>query len=108
MPDLPVVPALLLAILSFPLPGAAPTFARDVPPILYRHCAICHHHGEVAPFPLLTYTDAAKRAKLIATVTASRFMPPWQPEPGYVHFQGERRLSDLDIATLRGWAEAGA
>ena len=88
--------------------SASPTFARDVAPILYQHCAACHHPGEVAPFPLLTYRDAAKRAKLIATVTASRYMPPWQPEPGYGHFQGERRLSDADIATLRRWAEAGA
>jgi mono/diheme cytochrome c family protein len=89
-------------------PVSTPTFARDVAPILYRHCAICHHPGEVAPFSLLTYQDAAKRAKLIATVTASRYMPPWQPEPGYVHFQGERRLRDAEIATLRRWAEAGA
>ena len=89
-------------------PVPSPTFARDVAPILYRHCATCHHPGEVAPFPLLTYQDAAKRAKLIAAVTASRYMPPWQPEPGYGHFQGERRLRDADIATLRRWAEAGA
>src|ERR1017187_2213951 len=34
---------------------STPTFARDVAPILYRHCAICHHPGEVAPFSLLTY-----------------------------------------------------
>ena len=85
-----------------------PTFARDVAPILYQHCAICHHPGEVAPFPLLTYQDAAKRAKLIASVTARRYMPPWQPEPGFGAFQGERRLGDADIATLRRWAEAGA
>ena len=84
------------------------TFARDVAPILYRHCAACHRPGEVAPFPLLTYADAAKRAALIATVTASRYMPPWEPEPGYAHFLGARRLSDRDIATLRHWAQAGA
>ena len=89
-------------------PVPAPTFTRDVAPILYQHCATCHHPGEVAPFPLIAYQDAAKRAKLIATVTASRYMPPWQPEPGYGHFQGERRLPDADIATLRRWAEAGA
>ncbi len=87
---------------------ATPTFTHDVAPILYQHCAVCHHAGEVAPFPLLTWQDAAKRSKLIATVTASRFMPPWQPEPGYGHFQGERRLRDADIATLRRWADAGA
>jgi mono/diheme cytochrome c family protein len=89
-------------------PASAPTFARDVAPILYQHCAICHHPGEVAPFPLIAYQDAAKRAQLIATVTASRYMPPWQPQPGYGHFQGERRLRDADIATLRRWAQVGA
>ena len=91
-----------------PSTGAPPTFTRAVAPILYRHCATCHHAGEVAPFPLLTYEDAAKRAKLIVTVTASRYMPPWQPEPGYGHFQGERRLRDAEITTLRRWAQAGA
>src|SRR5580700_10258130 len=99
MPVLPIVPALLLAALSFqpdsairagglPFPvlldsqrqlarlaASAPTFARDVAPILYQHCAICHHPGEVAPFSLVTYQDAAKRAKLIATVTSTRYMP---------------------------------
>jgi hypothetical protein len=132
MPVLPIVPALLLAALSFqpdsairagglPFPvlldsqrqlarlaASAPTFAREVAPILYQHCAICHHPGEVAPFSLISYPDAAKRAKLIAKVTASRYMPPWQPEPGYGHFQGERRLPDADISTLRRWADAGA
>jgi peroxiredoxin len=84
------------------------TFSHDVAPILYQHCAICHHPGEIAPFPLLTYADTAKRADLIARVTASRYMPPWLPTPGYGHFQGERRLSDAQIATLHKWAEAGA
>lgn len=97
---------LLIAAFSCqPVFAAAPTFAHDVAPILYQHCAVCHHPGEVAPFSLLTYADAAKRARLIASVTASRYMPPWQPEPGYGRFQGERRLRDADIATLQRWAE---
>ncbi|MGC9947195.1 MAG: redoxin domain-containing protein [Bryobacteraceae bacterium] len=104
--DTSVAAALDRALAGRPAPP--PTFTRDVAPILYQHCAVCHHRGEVAPFALLTYQDAAKRAKLIAAVTASRYMPPWQPEPGYGHFQGERRMRDADIATLRRWAEAGA
>jgi mono/diheme cytochrome c family protein len=109
MPVLPLVPALLLAALTCNAAAARkPTFARDVAPILFRHCAACHHPGEVAPFPLLTYQDAAKRATLIAAVTSSRYMPPWQPEPGYGHFLGARRLPDADIATLRRWAQVGA
>ena len=88
--------------------AAPPTFNRDIAPILYKNCATCHRPGEVAPFSLLTYQDAAKRAKQIATVTASRFMPPWKAEPGYGSFQNERRLTDEQIATLRDWAANGA
>ncbi len=67
------------------------TFTKDVAPIFYRHCASCHHPGGRAPFSLLTYEDVAGRARLIAAVTEQRTMPPWQPEPGYAQFVGERR-----------------
>ena len=33
---------------------AAPTFNKDIAPILYQNCATCHRPGEVAPFSLLT------------------------------------------------------
>jgi hypothetical protein len=85
---------------------ATPSFSHDVAPILYRHCATCHHTGAVAPFALVTYADAAKRAALIAKVTAQRYMPPWLPSTP--HFQHERRLTDAEIATLQHWAAAGA
>lgn len=86
--------------------GAAVTFSHDAAPILYRHCVQCHHAGAVAPFPLVTYADVAKRAHLIATVTASRYMPPWLPAAP--HFQHERHLSAVEIATLQHWAAEGA
>ena len=88
--------------------AAAPTFNRDIAPILYQNCATCHRPAEVAPFSLLTYQDAAKRASLIALVTEKRFMPPWKPEPGYGNFAHERRLTDQQIALFRDWAAAGA
>jgi len=84
------------------------TFSRDIAPILYKHCAGCHHPGQVAPFSLLTYEDAARRGKLIAKVTADRYMPPWKPEPGYGRFQGERRLGADEIQKIAQWALAGA
>ncbi len=85
---------------------AAVTFSHDVAPILYRQCAGCHRAGGVAPFPLLTYTDVAKHAAQIATVTRKHFMPPWLPSAP--RFQGERKLSDAEIATLAAWAAGGA
>ena len=95
----------LFPILAAFLAGGT-TFSHDVAPILYRQCVSCHRSGGVAPFSLISYQDAAKRSKLIANVTARRFMPPWLPaEP---HFQHERRLSDAEIATLGRWAAEGA
>src|SRR5215472_14194331 len=97
---------LLFAAFTIPALFAAPTYNRDIAPILNAHCALCHRPGEVAPFSLLTYQDAAKRAQLIATVTAKRYMPPWLPsEP---RFQHERKLIGEEIAMLARWAEAGA
>ena len=71
-------------------------------------CVSCHRSGEVAPFPLVSYADAAKRAGLIAQVTASGFMPPWKPEAGYGDFEGARGLTPGEIDTLRRWAVGGA
>jgi hypothetical protein len=86
--------------------GSVPTFSHDVAPLLYRECAACHRPAGVAPFSLLAYQDAAKRAQLIATVTAKRYMPPWLPDaPRFAH---ERRLSDAEIQTLARWAANGA
>ncbi len=102
----------MIDLLAFPLLLAAvpraPVYSTDVAPILLQNCAGCHHAGEVAPFPLTTYEDAKKRAKLIAEVTRTRYMPPWQPSGPPHHYAGERRLSDVQIATLAKWAEVGA
>lgn len=90
--------------------GSAGTFSREVAPILYRHCAACHRPGGVAPFSLITYQNAAKRARLIAEVTTKRYMPPWSPygAPDAPRFSGDRRLSETEIAALARWADAGA
>ena len=88
--------------------GNTPTFAGDVAPILFEHCAPCHHPGGAGPFPLLSYSDAKKRARQIVKVTSRRYMPPWLPEPGHGRFLGENRLTDQQIATFAEWARSGA
>ena len=96
---------------SAPRPGEPTgpiTFARDVAPIVFEQCAPCHRPGGSGPFSLLSYDDVARRARQVAEVTASRFMPPWLPEAGYGEFVGERRLTEPQIATLAAWSESGA
>jgi mono/diheme cytochrome c family protein len=90
-----------------PRARGAVTFNKDVAPLLFERCASCHRPGEVAPFPLLDYRDASKRARLIRAVTAERSMPPWKAEPGAGHFAHDRRLTDEQIATIARWVEAG-
>jgi len=34
-------------------------------------------------------------------------MPPWKPDPGYGDFEGERRLTDDQIAVIRQWVADG-
>src|SRR5262245_40735765 len=85
-----------------------PTWARDVAPILFRHCATCHRPGATGPFPLLTAQDASDHAEQIADVTRTRYMPPWLAAPGEIAFVGDRRLTEEQIATLERWAKAGA
>ena len=88
---------------------AAPTFTRDVAPILYTHCAACHRAGGPAPFSLVTYAEVRPWARAIRQATASRTMPPWKPAPGHGGpFAGERHLGAAEIALIDRWVQQGA
>jgi hypothetical protein len=86
----------------------AVTWARQIAPILNARCASCHRSGEVAPFALTSFDDAARHAKQIAKVTAQHLMPPWKPVAGFGEFLDAARLSERELALLAAWAEAGA
>ncbi len=88
--------------------ASRPTFHKDVAPILWKNCASCHRPGQVGPFPLLSYRDAAKRASFLKDVTSSRRMPPWKPQPGHGIFHDDPRLSAKEIATIASWSVSGA
>ncbi len=91
-----------------PAPSDSPTFNRDIAPITLGICANCHRPGESAPFSLVTYQEVQKRARQIAIVTSTRFMPPWLPEPGDHAFADNRRLTDRQIAIIDQWVREGA
>ena len=83
------------------------TFSETIAPIVYENCVSCHRPGEAAPFPLISYDDAKNRGKLIAAVTASRYMPPWQATHGFGDFEDERRLTDAQITAIGTWVKNG-
>ena len=87
---------------------AAPTFSKDVAPILYRNCTSCHRAGEIGPMPLVSFNDARPWAKAIANRVADGTMPPWHADPAHGQFLNDRRLSDTDRDTIVKWASSGA
>jgi hypothetical protein len=87
---------------------AAPTFTRDIAPILYKNCTSCHREGEIAPMPLVTYADARPWAKSIKAKVASREMPPWGADPKFGTFKDDKSLSAEAIETITRWVDAGA
>jgi peroxiredoxin/mono/diheme cytochrome c family protein len=88
--------------------STAVTYTRDIAPILNSNCVQCHRDGQVAPFSLLTFDQAAHHAKQIARVTDEKLMPPWKALPGFGHFLDERRLTDREISLIAQWSKAGA
>jgi hypothetical protein len=88
--------------------GSAPTFSRDVAPILHARCASCHRPGEIGPMPLLTYAEVRPWARAIGRQVADGIMPPWHADAAPGTFQNERRLTSAEKEVIARWVAAGA
>jgi hypothetical protein len=99
---------LTLSVLAVAAPVPAPTFSKNVAPILQNHCQECHRPGEAAPMSLLSYQEARPWAKSIKAAVLSKKMPPWPADPSVGHFVNDRSLSQQDRDTLVAWVDAGA
>ena len=87
----------------------APTYTKDIAPILNKHCLGCHRKGQVAPFGMETYEQVRKRASDISNVVEERIMPPWKAARHFgVALRNDRSLSDAEIATIQKWADSEA
>jgi hypothetical protein len=87
---------------------SAPTFYRDISPILRRHCETCHRANGISPMALQTYPQSKQYAAGIAASTKSKSMPPWFAVPGIGHFSNDPSLTPGQITTLSAWVAAGA
>ena len=86
----------------------APTFTRDVAPILYERCVTCHRPGEVAPMSLITYADVRPWARAIGQKVSTGAMPPWFADAPRGRFSNDRRLTEKETDTVMRWIAAGA
>ena len=88
--------------------GSAPTFTKDIAPILYRNCVGCHRTGDIAPMELISYQQVRPWAAALKESVVKRTMPPWFADPAHGKFRNDRRLSSEQIATIVAWVNAGA
>ncbi|UDY37449.1 YceI family protein [Dermatobacter hominis] len=88
----------------------APSFSKEVQPILEQNCASCHERGAVGAsmWKLANARDAADVADGLAVVTKAEYMPPWPPSDEGIELQHARGLTDEQISTIVDWAKAGA
>jgi hypothetical protein len=86
----------------------APTFYKDVLPVLQQHCQSCHRSGEIAPFSLMTYKQAKSWAGAIRVDVAARKMPPWFADPCCGHFSNDPSLTTREIQLIESWVDSGA
>ena len=58
--------------------ATAPTFYKDVLPVLQKNCQACHRPGEVAPMSLLTFEQTRPWARAISVSprTVTHFRSP--------------------------------
>jgi len=99
---------LALSLVSGAEITAAPTYTRDVAPILYKNCVSCHRPGDIGPMPLLTYEQTRPWAKSIREKVSLSQMPPWHSAEPRGTFSNDRRLSEAEKNTLVAWATTGA
>jgi hypothetical protein len=88
--------------------STAPSFYKDVLPILQEHCQSCHRAGEAAPMPLVTFEQARPWATKTAAAVQMRMMPPWFADVRFGHFANDPSLTEQEIATIAAWADANA
>lgn len=94
---------------------AAPTFYKDVLPVLQENCQVCHRAnganlgGMVAPMAFTSYDDTRPWARSIARQVEARTMPPWHADAQHAGvFSNERTITDAEITILVAWARTGA
>ena len=100
--------ALPIAFCGILSAAPAPTFSKDVAPILQQNCQSCHRPGEPTPFSLMSYKEARPWAAAIKEAVQVRKMPPWFADPHFGKFANDRTMAQKDIDTIVAWANAGA
>ena len=89
---------------------AAPTYSKDIAPIVQDVCMRCHVEGGLGPFLLTNYQEVRRYAQRIRQSVLQRSMPPWHLDPtiGIQAFNNDISLSREEVDAVIAWVDAGA
>jgi peroxiredoxin len=90
-----------------PMQNSSVTYARDVAPILQSRCVECHRGGEIGPFALTSYDDAAGWGEMIGEVLSQNRMPPWHANPRFGVFANNRSMPIKEKELVYKWIKNG-
>src|SRR5262245_1371635 len=97
----------LIARVARPKAEGGVTYGKEVSRILQNRCQECHRPGQVGPFALMKYEDAAAWADNIREVVTDGRMPPWHADPAHGKFSNDRRLPAEEKEQLLAWIKQG-
>jgi peroxiredoxin len=83
------------------------TWSKEVVRIFQNRCQECHREGDIGPFALFDYEEAAGWGEMIAEVVRENRMPPWHANPEVGHFSNARLLSSEEKQTILTWVKEG-
>jgi peroxiredoxin/mono/diheme cytochrome c family protein len=86
---------------------SAVTYSNQIARLFQARCVECHRAGQIAPFALTDYDEAAGWGDMIAEVVREQRMPPWHANPSFGHFSNENRLTDEEKQLVYTWVENG-
>jgi hypothetical protein len=102
-----VVVALAAAPAARPA-DTAPTFTKDVAPIVFATRVDCHRAGEIGLMPLTSFAEVRPWARAIRTAVVSKAMPPWLADADHERYANDPSLSAAEIDTIVKWVDSGA
>jgi len=87
---------------------SAPTFNKDIAPILQVKCQACHRPGQIGSMSLLTYEETRPWASAIRKEVSLKRMPPFHAAGPIGYWKDDLRLQASEIETIVRWVDQGA
>ena len=84
------------------------TYSNQIARIFQNRCVECHREGQIGPFALSNYEEAAGWAPMIEEVVRNQRMPPWHANPHFGTFENDSSLTNEEKEQIYTWVANGA